>query len=143
MYALLPYAQYVIFFTAGFMFLPTGRDVIRPGLPLLPKDKELFDAMNRDPVAYPTAAFMWRVFGVNFVTLSIIKFLTLFALAAGAGEVDSMATSLVYCFCVYGLVAIGILGFYIPKFTEKKADIIPFFALFALETIAWFAIALS
>ncbi len=121
------------------MFLPTGRDVIRPGLPLLPKDKELFDAMNRDPVAYPTAAFMWRVFGVNFVTLSIIKFLTLSALAAE----DALATSLLYCFCVYGLVAIGILGFYIPKFTEKKADIIPFFALFALETIAWFAIALS
>ena len=137
--ALLPYAQYVIYFTAGFMFLPTGRDVIRPGLPLLPKDKELFDAMNRDPVAYPTAAFMWRVFGVNFVTLSIIKFLTLSALAAG----DALATSLLYCFCVYGLVAIGILGFYIPKFSEKKADIIPFFALFALETIAWWAIALS
>ena len=126
------------------MFLPTGRDVIRPGLPLLPKDKELFDAMNRDPVASPGSAFMWRVFGVNFVTLSIIKFLTLNALGAGAAEADSiMATSLLYCFCVYGLVAIGILGFYIPKFKEKKADIIPFFALFALETIAWWAIALS
>ena len=95
--------------------------------------------MNRDPVAYPCSAFMWRVFGVNFVTLSIIKFLTLSALEAG----DALATSLLYCFCVYGLVAIGILGFYIPKFTEKKADIIPFFALFTLETIAWFAIALS
>ena len=140
--ALLPYAQYVIYFTAGFMFLPTGRDVIRPGLPLLPKDKELFDVMNRDPVAAPGSAFMWRVFGVNFVTLSIIKFLTLSGLAAGAPD-GTLPPTLVYCFCVYGLVAIGILGFYIPKFKEKKADLIPFFALFALETIAWWAIALS
>jgi hypothetical protein len=139
MFALLAYAKYVIMFTAGFMFLPTGRDIIRPGLPLLPKDKELFDVMNRDPVAAPGSAFMWRVFGVNFVTLSIIKFLTLSALEAG----DTLATSLLYCFCVYGLVAIGILGFYIPKFSEKKADIMPFFALFALETIAWWSIALS
>ena len=120
--------------------VPADRRDDHPAGPSAREGQRLFDAMNR--AVAPGSAFMWRVFGVNFVTLSIIKFLTLFAsppMPAG----DSMATSLVYCFCVYGLVAIGILGFYIPKFMEKKADLILFFALFALETIAWWAIALS
>ena len=58
--ALLPYAQYVIFFTAGFMFLPTGRDVILPGKPLLPNDKELFD-VSRATALPPADALRGRV----------------------------------------------------------------------------------
>ena len=42
--ALLPYAQYVIYFTAGFMVIPTGRDVVAVGYPLLPGDDKLLPA---------------------------------------------------------------------------------------------------
>ena len=39
--ALLPYTQYVIMFVAGFMCIPTGRDAIVPGYPLMPGDPEV------------------------------------------------------------------------------------------------------
>jgi hypothetical protein len=68
--ALLPYAQYVIFFTAGFLVIPTGRDFFAPGYPLLPGDDKLLEAMNRDPISTPCSAFMWKVFGLNFMMLS-------------------------------------------------------------------------
>ena len=31
--ALLPYAQYAIYFTATFLIIPTGRDLLVPGYP--------------------------------------------------------------------------------------------------------------
>lgn len=131
--ALLPYAQYVIYFTAGFLLLPTGRDAILPGKPIMPGDPELLTAMNRDPIEKPCSAFMWRVFGINFVCLSILKFMTLAAAMINFAVV----------FAVYGTVAVGLLAYYKPKFDEEKADITPFLAMFVLETAAWYSIILS
>ena len=58
--ALMPYVQYVIYFTATFLLIPTGRDFLVPGYPLLPGDAELIAAMNRDPIEKPCSAFMVR-----------------------------------------------------------------------------------
>jgi len=131
--ALLPYAKYVIFFTAGFLLLPTGRDAILPGKPIMPGDDKLLVAMNRDPVEKPCSAFMWRVFGLNFVFLSIIKFMTL------------VGALMPFCvlFAIYGTIAFGLLVYYKPKFDAEGADITPFLAMFALETVAWYCIVLS
>lgn len=135
--ALLPYTQYVIMFVAGFMVIPTGRDLLVPGYPLLPGDPELFAAMNRDPIQSPTASFMWRVFGLNFVFLSIIKFMVLLS------PLGLALMPFYILFTVYGSIAVGLLIYFKPKFTEAKADITPFLALFTLETIAWYATILS
>ena len=71
----LPYTQYVIYFTAGFMVIPTGRDVVAVGYPLLPGDDKLLPAFcNGDPLG---CAFMWKVFGSNFVMLSVVKYIVL------------------------------------------------------------------
>ena len=131
--ALMPYAQYVIYFTAGFLLLPTGRDFFVPGKPILPGDDKLIEVMNRDPLVYPCSAFMWRTFGFNFMTLSVIKYMTL------------MSAIMPFCilFTVYGTVACSILIYYKPKFDAAGADITPFVALFLLETAAWYAIVLS
>ena len=131
--ALMPYAQYVIFFTAGFLVLPTGRDFFLPGKPIMPGDDKLIEAMNRDPLVYPCAAFMWRTFGFNFLFLSVIKYMTLFM------------TLMPFCilFAVYGTVAGCLLAYYKPKFETAGADITPFLAMFVLETSAWYAIVLS
>lgn len=66
---LLPYAKYVIMFVQGFMCIPTGRDFFVPGKPIMPGDEKLLAVMNRDPIASPTAAFMWRVFGFMLVVV--------------------------------------------------------------------------
>ena len=132
--ALLPYAKYVIFFTAGFLILPTGRDFVAPGKPIMPGDDKLLTAMNRDPIEKPCSAFMWRTFGLNFVFLSVIKYMVLFA---------GTMMSFYVLFAIYGTMAIGILGYYKPKFDAEGADIAPFLGLFTLETIAWYAIILS
>ncbi len=131
--ALLPYAQYVIYFTAGFLFIPTGRDFFVPGYPLLPGDSELIAAMNRDPIEKPCSAFMWRTFGFNFMFLSVIKYMVL------------MGAMMNFCvlFAAYGTIAVALLFYYKPKFDEEKADITPFLAMFVLETSAWYAIVLS
>ena len=74
---LLPYTQYVIYFTAGFLCIPTGRDFLVPGYPLLPGDEKLFTAMTGE---HPSkATFMWKVFGLNFVVVSVMKFMALMA----------------------------------------------------------------
>ena len=109
--ALLPYAQYVIYFTAGFLVLPTGRDFLLPGKPIMPGDPELIEAMNRDPIAKPCSAFMWRVFGFNFLTLSFIKYVVLFS--------GAMMTFYIL-FAVYGTVALGMMFYYKPQFEEEK-----------------------
>ena len=132
--ALLPYAKYVIYFTAGFLMIPTGRDFIVPGYPLMPGDDKLIEAMNRNPIEKPVSAFMWRVFGFNFLTLSVIKFMVLMAGAMMPFYI---------LFAVYGTVAIGMLVYYKSKFEAEGADITPFLAMFALETAAWYSIILS
>ena len=74
--SLLPYTQYIIGFTASFMLIPTGRDIFAVGYPLLPGDDKLLPAFcNGDPNG---ASFMWKVFGSNFVMLSIVKFIILY-----------------------------------------------------------------
>ena len=73
---LLPYTQYIIYFTSCFMFIPTGRDLVAVGYPLLPGDDKLLPAFcNGDPMG---AAFMWKVFGSNFCMLSVVKLITLY-----------------------------------------------------------------
>ena len=136
--ALLPYTQYVIFFVSGFMVIPTGRDFFAPGYPIMPGDPELFAAMNKDPVAHPTAAFMWRTFGFNFVLISILKYIVLLS---PLGVVALMPFCI--AFTVHALIAIGILAYYKPKFAAVNADITPFLGLFLLEGAAWVATILS
>lgn len=128
------YAQYVIFFTAGFLILPTGRDFLLPGKPIMPGDDKLIEAMNRDPIQKPCAAFMWRTFGLNFITLSLIKFYVL---------VQATMMPFYIGFAVYGTIAIGVLTMYKGKFEAEGADITPFLAMFLLETCAWYAIVFS
>lgn len=77
---------------------------------------------------------MWRTFGLNFVFLSIIKYMVLLA--------GSMM-SFYILFAIYGTVAIGVLAYYKPKFDTEGADITPFLGMFTLETAAWYAIVLS
>ena len=80
-----------------------------------------------------SSAFMWRVFGLNFVFLSIIKFMTL------------LGALMPFCvvFALYGTIAVVILVYYKPKFDAEGADITPFLAMFVLETVAWYSIVLS
>jgi hypothetical protein len=74
--SLLPYTQWVIGFTSCFMFIPTGRDLVAVGYPLLPGDDKLLPAFcNGDPLG---CAFMWKVFGSNFIMLSVVKLLVLY-----------------------------------------------------------------
>ena len=103
------------------------------GRRLLPGDDKLIAAMNRDPVATPCSAFMWRVFGLNFITLSMIKYYTLM----------SAVMPLCILFAFFGSIGVGLLLFYKPKFDTQGADITPFVALFVIETTAWLAIILS
>ena len=105
-----------------------------PGKCILPGDDKLLEAMNRDPLQKPCSAFMWRVFGFNFVTMSIIKFMVL---AAGT------MMNFYILFAIAGTIAIGLLVYYKPKFDAEGADITPFLGLFCLETAAWYAIVLS
>ena len=130
---LLPYAQYVIYFTAGFLILPTGRDFILPGKPILPGDKELLDAMNRDPIANPCGGFMWRVFGFNFMCISIVKMMVV------SGAMMNFAA----LFAVADSVGVVLLATHFAAFKAKKADITPFLALFILEAAAFIAIVVS
>ena len=68
------------------------------------------------------------------MTLSIIKY---FVLIVG----DMMPFYIL--FALYGLVAIGLLIYYKPKFAAEGADITPFLVMFCLEATAWFLIVLS
>mmetsp|Transcript_38575 Transcript_38575/g.101775 ORF Transcript_38575/g.101775 Transcript_38575/m.101775 type:complete len:117 (-) Transcript_38575:707-1057(-) len=116
------------------MVLPTGRDFVVPGKPILPGDAELIEAMNRDPVAKPCAGFMWRTFGFNFIAMTIIKYMVL---------LDGAMMNFYTFFALYGTVAVGLLVTHKAHFEAEKADITPFLALFFLETCAWYAIILS
>jgi hypothetical protein len=127
------YATYVIYFTAGFMLIPTGRDFFAPGKAIMPGDDKLLAAMNRDALQKPCSAFMWKVFGCNFVFLSIIKFMTL---ASAAGQLATL-------FAIHGTIAVSLLIFYKKGFDAEGADITPFLGLFVLETIAWYILVLG
>jgi len=127
--SLLPYTQYILYFVPGFMCIPTGRDLLAPGYPLMPGDDKLFPAMTgEDP---RKGSFMWRVFGLNFVMLSIIKIMMV---SAGVASMTYFI-----CFTVYGTIATGLLATHKADFDSKGADISPFLALFALETLAYYA----
>lgn len=76
-------------------------------------------------------SFMWRVFGLNFVMLSIIKIMMV---SAGVASMTYFI-----CFTVYGTIATGLLATHKADFDSKGADISPFLALFALETLAYYA----
>ena len=121
-------ASYVAIFTAAFIYVPGGRDIFAPGKALMPGDDKLFPAMTGEHPSKGT--FMWRVFGINFVTLSIIK---IWCVSMGVA-----AMSWFILFAVYGTIATGLLIYYKPDFDSKGADISPFLALFALETIAYY-----
>ena len=120
--SLLPYTQYVIMFTSGFMCIPTGRDFFAPGYQLMPGDDKLLPAMMSNP-------FAWKVFGVNFIFLSIIKFMVLMMGIA--------AINFFILFAVYASIAVGLLVTYKGHMSDQGADITPFLALFTLECIAW------
>lgn len=127
--SLLPYTQYILYFTSGFMYIPTGRDFIAPGYPIMPGDDKLFPAMTGEHPSKGT--FMWKVFGLNFCFLSTIKIMTVMAGVA--------AMNLMILFAVYGTIATALLASYKSDFDAKGADIAPFLGLFALETLAWYA----
>jgi hypothetical protein len=124
--SMLQYTQYVIYFTAGFMLLPTGRDVIAPGKAILPGDEKLMPAMTAKPGA---GDFVWRVFGTNFIIISILKFMCL-----------GMGVAAMNFFIVFALQT-SALTFYLvthkASMETTGSDITPFLALFGLETIAW------
>ena len=125
---LLPYTQYVIMFTAGFMFIPTGRDVIAPAYNLLPGDEKLMPAMSAKPGA---SEFVWRVFGTNFIIIGILKFMTLLTMGVAAMSF----------FCVFALQTTLLLGYLVTHKSSMEStgsDITPFLGLFCLETIAWY-----
>ena len=126
--SLFEFTKFVLYFIPGFMIIPTGRDAIAPGYPLMPGDDKLFPAMTGEHPSKGT--FMWRIFGINFVTLSIIK---IWCVSMGVA-----AMSWFILFAVYGTIATGLLIYYKPDFDSKGADISPFLALFALETIAYY-----
>ena len=77
----------------------------------------------------------WRVFGLNFVFLSIIKYMVLLS--------GTIMMPFYLLFAAHGTIAVGLLGYYMPKFKEESADITPFLGLFTIETIAWWATILS
>ena len=106
----------------GFLLIPTGRDLIAPGHPLLPGDDKLLPAMTGNK---PTNYFMWRVFGLNFVTLSIFKFLML--------SVGVAAMNYFICFAIYGTIAVVLLATHKHAFDEVGADITPFLGIFTIE----------
>ena len=120
---LLPYTQYVIMFTAGFMCIPTGRDLFSPGYQLMPGDDKLLPAMMSNP-------FAWKVFGLNFVTISVIKYMVLMMGAA--------AMNFFILFALTGSVTVGLLAYYKSHMAASGADITPFLGLFLLETAAWY-----
>ena len=152
--------QYVIYFTAGFLLIPTGRDVVAVGYPLLPGDDKLLPAMcNGDPLG---ASFMWKVFGSNFVMLSIIKFIILsmgvvampimIAMVCGAprdhakAPISSLCAAyrMLCCHCcqaAYTTVLVFLLATnaFSEPFKSKGADFTPFLGLFVLESVAWYA----
>ena len=110
------------------MIIPTGRDAIAPGYPLMPGDDKLFPAMTGE---HPSkGSFMWRVFGLNFVTLSLIK---IYCVSMGVAAMNWFIG-----FTIYGTIATGLLATHKADFDAKGADISPFLALFALETIAYY-----
>jgi len=128
--SLLPYTQYVIYFTSCFMLIPTGRDIVAVGYPLLPGDDKLLPAFcNGDPNG---CAFMWKVFGSNFVMLSVIKLIIL-----NMGMVALPLMIAMACYTTF-LAFLLITHAFSDYFKSKGADFSPFLALFTLETIAWY-----
>ncbi len=52
-------ASYVLYFTAGFVFLPAGRDIVSHKTAILPGESDMRKAMTMTKVG--TRTFMWGV----------------------------------------------------------------------------------
>ena len=53
-------AQYFIYFTSAFIFIPGTRDILAPGKPIMPGDEKLISVMQPKPAAI---AMLWNTWG--------------------------------------------------------------------------------
>jgi hypothetical protein len=118
-------AKNAVFFTSGFMLLPAGRDLVATGAHLMPGDDKLFAAMHDDDKK-PAYKFMWQVWGLNWICLSIMNIL-----AVKEGSMDFMRLA-------FGgdVLRVGLLLKDKAKFDGAGADIAPFLGLFVIEMVA-------
>ena len=112
-------AKYLVYFTAGFMFLPAGRDVISPGAEIMPDDDKLLGKMFTDTTK-AGYTFMWNQWGVNWIMLSIMKIL-----AVSSGNTDFMKLGFATDVATFAMMFKG----WIPEFK-------PFVLMFGLELVA-------
>ena len=63
--------RYVLYATAAFLFVPAGRDIVRPGYAIMPGDAPIMKAMK--PHSARAVKFTWGVWGVNHCMISALK----------------------------------------------------------------------
>jgi hypothetical protein len=109
---------------SGLILIPAARDVIAPGTPLMPGDKELFDIMSaKSDVA---AKVIWRGWGTAWLLYSGMKLM-----AVSSGDIKYLKLA-----CAGNALVALIFGSSINGLKKEGGDITPFFALFAIEAIA-------
>merc|ERR1712010_288425 len=104
-------ATYVLYATAGFLFLPAGRDIVSHKTCILPGEKDMRKAMNATSVKVRT--FFWGVWGMNHCMMSALK--------------------------IYAVQTIICLGYLITQrkvCLAAKADLTGFMFVFILEALA-------
>ena len=134
MNAIVSFAPYVVYLTAGFVFIPAGRDLIAPGKAILPGDDKLIDVMSAKPNAM---VFVWGIWGTNFCTLSALKIIA--TMLIGTPEIASILLILF----VGNVIGTVLLFKEKAKLAESGADVTPFCGLFALETLALAALVFA
>ena len=122
--SLVDIASYVVYFTAGFILLPGGRDIFAPGAVLMPGDDKLIASMN-PKTGQPGPTFMWQVWGTNWWTISAMKILAVYL-----GSFPFLCVSFAHV-----VVGLGFLAYYLGPIGETGADIKPFLFLFLLEGV--------
>ena len=63
--------RYILYATAAFLFVPAGRDIVRPGYAIMPGDSPIMKAMK--PHSAQAVKFKWGVCGVNHCMISALK----------------------------------------------------------------------
>ena len=128
-------AETVVYLTAGFLFLPAGRDVFAMETAIMPGDEHLIKAMTMTSPKGRT--FMWGLWGSNWCFISLLKILTV------SGAFDVAVSIDVRLFLAADLVVLYYLISQYSTLLSVKADVTGFTVVFALETAAFAALAFA
>jgi len=117
-------ASYVLYFTAGFVFLPAGRDIVSHKTAILPGESDMRKAMTMTKVG--TRTFMWGVWGLNHCMMSFLKIWANYNKDVPLLKILTVQTALCLAYLVGQRSAC----------LKAKADLTGFAAIFTLEICA-------